>query len=250
MGLRDDADIPEVLERIRLAGEYLLGARRLTAAVRRDGLDDEERVRRLLFEQGDALLELLVGRLRRDDELDVEVLRARELEEARMRLPLRLCHDARQLDVHADDVGDVEYGSKLAVERAVRLKEDLRLLAERVQRFYDRADEGGVQQRLAAGEAHGLVRDFLQEIGDDSGRLRGGHRILDGLEGTRTSSRLDLADGMRARLILCVTVAAVEIAALEAHKDLAAADVLALPLYRGEDLDEVLVVCVHRQSLV
>ena len=119
-----------------------------------------------------------------------------------------------------------------------------------MQSAYDCADESGVQQRLAAGEAHGLVRDFLQEIGDDSGRLRGGHRILDGLEGTRTSSRLDLADGMIARLVLCVTVAAVEIAALEAHKDLAAADVLALPLYRGEDLDEVLVVCVHRQSLV
>ena len=89
MGLRDDADILEVLECIGLAGEDLLGARRFATAVGCDGLDDEERAGRLLFEQRDALLKLLFRRLGRDDELDVEVLRARELEEARMRLTLR-----------------------------------------------------------------------------------------------------------------------------------------------------------------
>ena len=94
------------------------------------------------------------------------------------------------------------------------------------------------------------MRDFPQQVGDDGGRLRRGHRILDGRERARAGSRLDLAGGMRARLVLRVAVAAVEVAALEPHEDLTAADVLPLSLYGREDLNEILVYCVHRQSLV
>ena len=113
-----------------------------------------------------------------------------------MCFPLRPRDDARQFDVHADDVRDVEDGGKLAVECAIRLEEHLAELSERPELEHDRADEGGVQQRLATGEAHGLVRDFPQQVGDDGGRLRRGHRILDGRERARAGSRLDLAGGM------------------------------------------------------
>ena len=56
----------------------------------------------------------------------------------------------------------------------------------------------------------------------------------------RTRPFLHHADGMASDLVLRVAVSTVEIAALKAHEDLTAANVLPLPLYGGKDFDDVL----------
>lgn len=96
----------------------------------------------------------------------------------------------------------------------------------------DLADKSGMQQRLPSREAHSLMRDFLQKLSDVFCRLLCRQRIGQPLKLTRAGCRLRIAEWMRIGRILGIAVAAVEVAALEPHKDLTAADVFALALNR------------------
>lgn len=144
-----------------------------------------------------------------------------------MLLPYRLRQCTRQLDVHADDVDIVDDGRELLRTGAVRLEEERRR-DERTQRV----DEIRLQQRLAAREAHGLMRHLPQQAIDFLRRLRERERVLYLSERAAARMRLHLADGVLPRRVLRVAVAAGEIAPGKAHENLATADILALALDR------------------
>ena len=93
-------------------------------------------------------------------------------------------------------------------------------------------DEIRLQQRLAAREAHSLMRHLPQQAIDFLRRLREREWVLYLSERAAARMRLHLADGVLPRRVLRVAVAAREIAPGKAHENLATADILALALDR------------------
>ena len=100
-------------------------------------------------------------------------------------------------------------------------------------------DEGRMQQRFAACEAHGLMMRFGEQCVDAGGDVFDAQRVCHVFKAAATRMCLDLAGRVSAGLILGVAVAAVEVAAFEAHKNLATADIFALALDGRKNLNEV-----------
>ena len=153
-----------------------------------------------------------------------------------MFFPDRLFEDARQLDVHADDVDVRQDGFKLLCERAIRFEEERHAAFD----FPPQGmDEGRMQQRFAACEAHGLMMRFGEQCVDAGGDVFDAQRVCHVFKAAAARMCLDLACRVRAGRVFGVTVAAREVAAFKAHKNLATADILALALDGRKNLNEV-----------
>ena len=86
MGLRDDADIGNVTQGDALELKETCGCRCGAAAVGRDGLENEECRGCDVSDKVCRMRHILCARLCRDDNLDIDIFRARNLKKACVRI--------------------------------------------------------------------------------------------------------------------------------------------------------------------
>ena len=101
-------------------------------------------------------------------------------------------------------------------------------------------DKRHMKQRLPSRDAEGVMRNTPRKTHNNLRYLLHRKRIFVRDDLMRTRPLLDHAVRMTSDLVLRVTVGTVKVAALKAHENLTAADILPLPLYGGKDLDDVL----------
>ena len=102
MGLRDDADIGQMAQGDALELKEACGCRCGAAAVGRDGLKDEERRGCDVGDEVRRTLHILCACLCRDDNLDVDIFRVRNLKKARVRIPNGRGQNIGKFQIHAD----------------------------------------------------------------------------------------------------------------------------------------------------
>ena len=102
MCLRDDADIGEMVQGDALEFEEARGRRHSTAAVRRDGLEDEERRGCDVGDEVRRTLHILCARLCRDNDLDIDIHCACSFEKACVRIPNGRGQNIGKFQIHAD----------------------------------------------------------------------------------------------------------------------------------------------------
>ena len=102
MGLRDDADIRNVTQGDALDLKEACGCGCGAATVGRDRLEDEECRGCDVGDKVRRLLHILCARLCRDDNLDVDIFRARNLKKACVCIPNGRGQNIGQFQIHAD----------------------------------------------------------------------------------------------------------------------------------------------------
>ena len=102
MGLRDDANIGKVTQGDALELKEACGCGCGAAAVGRDGLKDEERRGCDVGNEVRRMLHILCARLCRDNDLDIDIHCACNLEKTCVRIPDRCRQNIGQFQIHAD----------------------------------------------------------------------------------------------------------------------------------------------------
>ena len=177
--------------------------------------------------------------MRADDELDEDPLSPGDGQKPAVALlPIRqrIIRAARRLQVHADDVDEVDNLLEVVRKQAIRFQVERQPLAG-AQLRQEGAEEARVQQRLAAGEADRVVRDLVQAMDGVQERLHGDRvRLL--LEVPVAGSALEAGRRVPEERLGTIAPGAAEIAAKGAHEDLAVTDQLRLALDAAEQLDD------------
>ena len=143
--------------------------------------------------------------------------------------------DAVELDVHPDVVDPLQDGCQTGRERAVGLEVDR--VAPFGQQGEKRDEPPGLEQWLATGHAHGMVRDGAPQPVDGACHLGEAEWTLAPAPIAAAGGLLETArSGALLESLRLVAVGAPDVAAGEAEEDLTLADERALTLDRREDL--------------